>query len=147
MKLFSLQDNGHCYCKSNVCGDSCDTCEAGYYALENKNYFGCQGKMNKGHLQQHIFTQQKSLQNSLGCIIKTWMYLSNHSCAQHFALWLVIACNLRKSSFGLQREQQQGICSHCGSQSFCASFMVLHLTFAHPSFTTTCLRFLCQNPH
>ncbi|XP_052643533.1 laminin subunit alpha-3 isoform X2 [Harpia harpyja] len=37
------QENGHCYCKSNVCGNSCDTCEAGYYALENKNYFGCQG--------------------------------------------------------------------------------------------------------
>ncbi|XP_032038553.1 laminin subunit alpha-3-like isoform X2 [Aythya fuligula] len=37
------QENGHCYCKSNVCGDSCDTCEAGYYALENNNYFGCQG--------------------------------------------------------------------------------------------------------
>uniref|UniRef100_A0A8U7MMF2 Laminin subunit alpha 3 n=1 Tax=Corvus moneduloides TaxID=1196302 RepID=A0A8U7MMF2_CORMO len=37
------QENGHCYCKSNVCGDSCDTCEAGYYALEKKNYFGCQG--------------------------------------------------------------------------------------------------------
>ncbi|XP_074998078.1 laminin subunit alpha-3 [Calonectris borealis] len=37
------QENGHCYCKSHVCGDSCDTCEAGYYALENKNYFGCRG--------------------------------------------------------------------------------------------------------
>uniref|UniRef100_A0A8C3XYJ3 Laminin subunit alpha 3 n=1 Tax=Catharus ustulatus TaxID=91951 RepID=A0A8C3XYJ3_CATUS len=37
------QENGNCYCKSNVCGDSCGTCEAGYYALENKNYFGCQG--------------------------------------------------------------------------------------------------------
>uniref|UniRef100_A0A8C0ZFD6 Laminin subunit alpha 3 n=1 Tax=Cyanistes caeruleus TaxID=156563 RepID=A0A8C0ZFD6_CYACU len=37
------QENGHCYCKSNVCGDSCDACEAGYYALEKKNYFGCQG--------------------------------------------------------------------------------------------------------
>ncbi|XP_031359594.2 laminin subunit alpha-3 [Lonchura striata] len=37
------QENGHCYCKSNVCGDSCDVCEAGYYALEKKNYFGCQG--------------------------------------------------------------------------------------------------------
>lgn len=46
MKLFSSQENGHCYCKSNVCGDSCDTCEAGYYALENNNYFGCQGKKN-----------------------------------------------------------------------------------------------------
>ncbi|KAM6103707.1 LOW QUALITY PROTEIN: laminin subunit alpha-3 [Theristicus caerulescens] len=37
------QENGHCYCKPNVCGDSCGTCEAGYYALENKNYFGCRG--------------------------------------------------------------------------------------------------------
>uniref|UniRef100_A0A8C0I9R9 Laminin subunit alpha 3 n=1 Tax=Bubo bubo TaxID=30461 RepID=A0A8C0I9R9_BUBBB len=37
------QENGHCYCKSNVCGDSCDTCEAGYYALESTNYFGCRG--------------------------------------------------------------------------------------------------------
>ncbi|XP_064298928.1 laminin subunit alpha-3 [Phalacrocorax carbo] len=37
------QETGHCYCKSNVCGDSCDTCEAGYYALESKNYFGCRG--------------------------------------------------------------------------------------------------------
>ncbi|XP_030366805.1 laminin subunit alpha-3 isoform X3 [Strigops habroptila] len=37
------QENGHCYCKSNICGDSCDTCEAGYYAVENKNYFGCRG--------------------------------------------------------------------------------------------------------
>ncbi|XP_064511147.1 laminin subunit alpha-3 isoform X2 [Pseudopipra pipra] len=37
------QENGHCYCKSNVCGDFCDTCEAGYYAVENKNYFGCRG--------------------------------------------------------------------------------------------------------
>ncbi|KAJ7403885.1 hypothetical protein BTVI_74397 [Pitangus sulphuratus] len=37
------QENGQCYCKSNVCGDSCDTCEAGYYAIENKNYFGCRG--------------------------------------------------------------------------------------------------------
>ncbi|KYO48268.1 laminin subunit alpha-2 isoform B [Alligator mississippiensis] len=37
------QEDGQCYCKPNVCGDSCDTCEAGYYALENRNYFGCQG--------------------------------------------------------------------------------------------------------
>ncbi|XP_042299302.1 laminin subunit alpha-3-like [Sceloporus undulatus] len=35
--------NGECYCKPNVCGDSCDTCEDGYYGLEAKNYFGCQG--------------------------------------------------------------------------------------------------------
>ncbi|KAM8811022.1 laminin subunit alpha-3 [Eudromia elegans] len=37
------QENGHCYCKSNVCGDFCGTCEVGYYGLKNKNYFGCQG--------------------------------------------------------------------------------------------------------
>uniref|UniRef100_A0A8V0XR45 Laminin subunit alpha 3 n=1 Tax=Gallus gallus TaxID=9031 RepID=A0A8V0XR45_CHICK len=37
------QETGRCYCKSNVCGDFCNTCEAGYYALENKNYFGCKG--------------------------------------------------------------------------------------------------------
>ncbi|KAM6135085.1 LOW QUALITY PROTEIN: laminin subunit alpha-3 [Pterocles gutturalis] len=37
------QENGHCYCKPNVCGDSCDTCEAGYYVLENKHNFGCRG--------------------------------------------------------------------------------------------------------
>uniref|UniRef100_A0A669QW11 Laminin subunit alpha 3 n=1 Tax=Phasianus colchicus TaxID=9054 RepID=A0A669QW11_PHACC len=37
------QETGRCYCKSNVCGDFCNTCEAGYYALENENYFGCKG--------------------------------------------------------------------------------------------------------
>ncbi|XP_074843383.1 laminin subunit alpha-3 [Carettochelys insculpta] len=37
------QRNGDCHCKPDVCGGSCDTCEAGYYALENRNYFGCQG--------------------------------------------------------------------------------------------------------
>ncbi|XP_060537980.1 laminin subunit alpha-3 [Pantherophis guttatus] len=37
------QLGGECYCKPNVCGDPCDTCEAGYYGLETKNYFGCQG--------------------------------------------------------------------------------------------------------
>uniref|UniRef100_A0A8C3IVW1 Laminin subunit alpha 3 n=1 Tax=Chrysemys picta bellii TaxID=8478 RepID=A0A8C3IVW1_CHRPI len=37
------QKNGDCHCKPDVCGGSCDTCEAGYYALENRNYFGCQG--------------------------------------------------------------------------------------------------------
>ncbi|XP_067323546.1 laminin subunit alpha-3 [Anolis sagrei] len=37
------QVDGECYCKPNVCGDSCDICEDGYYGLEAKNYFGCQG--------------------------------------------------------------------------------------------------------
>uniref|UniRef100_A0A670IES8 Laminin subunit alpha 3 n=1 Tax=Podarcis muralis TaxID=64176 RepID=A0A670IES8_PODMU len=37
------QVDGECYCKPNVCGDSCDTCEDGYYGLEDNNYFGCQG--------------------------------------------------------------------------------------------------------
>uniref|UniRef100_A0A6I8NW90 Laminin subunit alpha 3 n=1 Tax=Ornithorhynchus anatinus TaxID=9258 RepID=A0A6I8NW90_ORNAN len=37
------QRDGECYCKANVCGDACDTCEDGYFGLENGNYFGCQG--------------------------------------------------------------------------------------------------------
>ncbi|XP_054036118.1 laminin subunit alpha-3 [Dryobates pubescens] len=37
------QANGHCHCKANVCGGSCDTCQAGFHALQDKNYFGCQG--------------------------------------------------------------------------------------------------------
>ncbi|XP_038622372.1 laminin subunit alpha-3 [Tachyglossus aculeatus] len=37
------QKDGECYCKANVCGDACDTCEDGYFGLENGNYFGCQG--------------------------------------------------------------------------------------------------------
>ncbi|XP_036761629.2 laminin subunit alpha-3 isoform X2 [Manis pentadactyla] len=37
------QQDGDCHCKSHVSGDSCDTCEDGYFALEKSNYFGCQG--------------------------------------------------------------------------------------------------------
>ncbi|XP_053098465.1 laminin subunit alpha-3 isoform X2 [Hemicordylus capensis] len=37
------QVDGECYCKPNVCGDACDTCEDGYYGLKDRNYFGCQG--------------------------------------------------------------------------------------------------------
>lgn len=37
------QRDGDCHCKSHVGGDSCDTCEDGYFALEKSNYFGCQG--------------------------------------------------------------------------------------------------------
>uniref|UniRef100_G3T1I4 Laminin subunit alpha 3 n=1 Tax=Loxodonta africana TaxID=9785 RepID=G3T1I4_LOXAF len=37
------QGDGDCHCKPHVAGDSCDTCEDGYFALENSSYFGCQG--------------------------------------------------------------------------------------------------------
>ncbi|XP_012581235.1 PREDICTED: laminin subunit alpha-3 [Condylura cristata] len=37
------QRDGDCHCKSHVGGDSCDTCEDGYFALEKSSYFGCQG--------------------------------------------------------------------------------------------------------
>uniref|UniRef100_A0A4W3IUV7 Laminin EGF-like domain-containing protein n=1 Tax=Callorhinchus milii TaxID=7868 RepID=A0A4W3IUV7_CALMI len=38
------QDSGMCHCKPNVCGEPCDACKKGYYALEERNYFGCQGE-------------------------------------------------------------------------------------------------------
>ncbi|XP_074208255.1 laminin subunit alpha-3 isoform X2 [Camelus bactrianus] len=38
-----VRTDGDCHCKSHVSGDSCDTCEDGYFALEKGNYFGCQG--------------------------------------------------------------------------------------------------------
>ncbi|XP_034559528.1 laminin subunit alpha-3-like [Notolabrus celidotus] len=37
------QKNGKCHCKLYACGDSCDTCKDGYYLLQKKKYFGCQG--------------------------------------------------------------------------------------------------------
>ncbi|KAM8839447.1 laminin subunit alpha-3-like isoform 1-T1 [Synchiropus picturatus] len=37
------QKTGQCHCKPNICSQSCDSCSDGYYLLENKNYFGCQG--------------------------------------------------------------------------------------------------------
>ncbi|XP_026555076.1 laminin subunit alpha-3 isoform X1 [Pseudonaja textilis] len=46
---------GECYCKPNVCGGPCDTCEAGYHGLETKNYFGCQGcKCDVGGSVSHV---------------------------------------------------------------------------------------------
>nr|XP_014340901.1 PREDICTED: laminin subunit alpha-5-like [Latimeria chalumnae] len=39
------QKDGKCYCKPNICTDSCETCKAGYFALETRNYFGCQEKV------------------------------------------------------------------------------------------------------
>uniref|UniRef100_A0A8C5SYR3 Laminin subunit alpha 3 n=1 Tax=Laticauda laticaudata TaxID=8630 RepID=A0A8C5SYR3_LATLA len=46
---------GECFCKPNVCGGPCDTCEAGYHGLETKNYFGCQGcKCDVGGSVSHV---------------------------------------------------------------------------------------------
>lgn len=41
-----LQNNGQCYCKPNVCTHHCTACKAGYYNLDNRNYFGCQGELS-----------------------------------------------------------------------------------------------------
>ncbi|XP_067856467.1 laminin subunit alpha-5 isoform X2 [Heptranchias perlo] len=38
-----LQSDGQCFCKPNVCTHYCTTCKAGYYNLNSRNYFGCQG--------------------------------------------------------------------------------------------------------
>uniref|UniRef100_A0A3Q3MFH8 Laminin subunit alpha 3 n=1 Tax=Mastacembelus armatus TaxID=205130 RepID=A0A3Q3MFH8_9TELE len=37
------QTGGQCYCKPNACGHSCDSCKDGYFLLQKKKYFGCQG--------------------------------------------------------------------------------------------------------
>ncbi|XP_043946347.1 laminin subunit alpha-5 [Protopterus annectens] len=37
------QGNGQCFCKPNVCGQTCSVCERGYFNLQNGSYFGCQG--------------------------------------------------------------------------------------------------------
>nr|XP_056710908.1 laminin subunit alpha-3 [Euleptes europaea] len=53
------QVDGNCYCKPNVCGDSCDTCEDGYYGLEGWNYFGCQGcQCDVGGSVSHVCSDQ-----------------------------------------------------------------------------------------
>uniref|UniRef100_A0ACB8FDQ0 Uncharacterized protein n=1 Tax=Sphaerodactylus townsendi TaxID=933632 RepID=A0ACB8FDQ0_9SAUR len=53
------QVDGSCYCKPNVCGDSCDTCEDGYYGLEGRNYFGCQGcQCDVGGSKSHVCSDQ-----------------------------------------------------------------------------------------
>ncbi|XP_034038308.1 LOW QUALITY PROTEIN: laminin subunit alpha-3-like [Thalassophryne amazonica] len=37
------QKSGQCYCKLNACGRACDSCEEGFFLLQKRNYFGCQG--------------------------------------------------------------------------------------------------------
>ncbi|XP_033492838.2 laminin subunit alpha-3-like isoform X1 [Epinephelus lanceolatus] len=37
------QKNGQCHCKPFACGLACETCKDGYYLLQKKKYFGCQG--------------------------------------------------------------------------------------------------------
>ncbi|XP_033854379.3 laminin subunit alpha-3-like isoform X1 [Acipenser ruthenus] len=37
------QKNGQCFCKPNTCSHTCNTCKAGYFWLERRNYFGCRG--------------------------------------------------------------------------------------------------------
>ncbi|KAI4905522.1 hypothetical protein NFI96_000699 [Prochilodus magdalenae] len=37
------EGNGECFCKPNICSHACDTCQDGYFLLQKKNYFGCQG--------------------------------------------------------------------------------------------------------
>ncbi|KAM6924368.1 laminin subunit alpha-5 [Xenentodon cancila] len=37
------QESGQCHCKANICSGMCSTCRDGYYNLQDRNYFGCQG--------------------------------------------------------------------------------------------------------
>ncbi|KAM9349369.1 laminin subunit alpha-3-like [Symphorus nematophorus] len=37
------QKSGQCPCKPYACGHACDTCKEGYFMLQKKQYFGCQG--------------------------------------------------------------------------------------------------------
>ncbi|KAM6929230.1 laminin subunit alpha-5 [Lycodopsis pacificus] len=37
------QETGQCHCKPNACSGTCSTCKDGYYNLQERSYFGCQG--------------------------------------------------------------------------------------------------------
>ncbi|XP_062850491.1 laminin subunit alpha-3 [Trichomycterus rosablanca] len=37
------EESGECFCKPNACSHACDTCKDGYFLLQERNYFGCQG--------------------------------------------------------------------------------------------------------
>ncbi|XP_062872234.1 laminin subunit alpha-5 [Trichomycterus rosablanca] len=37
------QNNRQCYCKPNVCGETCSVCKDGFFNQQIHNYFGCQG--------------------------------------------------------------------------------------------------------
>ncbi|XP_037643626.1 laminin subunit alpha-3-like isoform X2 [Sebastes umbrosus] len=37
------QKSGQCYCKPYACGHACETCKDGYFLLQKKKYFGCEG--------------------------------------------------------------------------------------------------------
>ena len=63
--LIVLQLDGDCHCKSHVGGDSCDTCEDGYFALEKSNYFGCQGTFSQGFLCKAKMLMGKDCQSNL----------------------------------------------------------------------------------
>ena len=72
--LIVLQLDGDCHCKSHVGGDSCDTCEDGYFALEKSNYFGCQGKSFQGVLGQTKVLMDKDWQRNLALSLSHFFY-------------------------------------------------------------------------
>ncbi|XP_049339127.1 laminin subunit alpha-3 isoform X9 [Astyanax mexicanus] len=37
------EGNGECFCKPNICNHACSKCKDGYFLLQKKNYFGCEG--------------------------------------------------------------------------------------------------------
>lgn len=65
IRLIVLQRDGDCHCKSHVSGDSCDTCEDGYFALEKSSYFGCQGEYLRWILGKAKVLMDKDCQDNL----------------------------------------------------------------------------------